>query len=107
MNNFELARNSNTSKETLEKLSNDENNSVRCDVANNPNTSIEVLEKLSNDEDYSVRCDVANNPNTSKETLEKLSNDEDYGGFFYLDSRNTSIHIFSIKRSWIRNIICL
>ena len=79
----------------------------KSELANNSNTPKEVLEKLSNDEHYGVRCCVARNPNTSKETLEKLSNDEDYGGFFYLDSRNTSIHIFSIKRSWIRNIICL
>ena len=61
----------------LEKLSNDKEPSIRCGVAENQNISIEVLEKLSNDKDYDVRCRVTENSNTPKEILEKLSNDED------------------------------
>jgi hypothetical protein len=51
---------------------------VRYEVAKNLNTSIETVTKLSDDEDWGVRLGVAKNPYTSSETLTKLSNDKDY-----------------------------
>ena len=64
MSNLKLAKNPNTTPETLERLADDENWWVRYRVAYNPNTSPETLERLANDEDYCVRSSVANNPNT-------------------------------------------
>ena len=52
---------------------------VRHGVAKNPNTSPETLALLANDEAYNVRSYVAYNPNTSSETLERLANDDYYG----------------------------
>jgi hypothetical protein len=74
---FDLARNPNTSTETLELLANDKDSSVRFWVARNPNTPAETLERLANDRDSCVRECVAYNPNTPPEVLEHLANDED------------------------------
>lgn len=83
-----LAKNS-TNPEILEKLSNDENISVRVFVADNPNTPPDVLDNLSND-DASIKASVARNENTSTETLEKLSTDnKDYVRSAVADNPNT------------------
>jgi hypothetical protein len=64
MSNYHLARNPNTSAETLARLANDDDDSVRRGVAINPNTPPETLERLANDEKWSVRYYVTRNPNT-------------------------------------------
>ena len=56
-----LAKNKRTAKYILEKLSEDEHYSVRCNIAKNPHLSAETLVKLSRDEDEYVRWSVANN----------------------------------------------
>jgi hypothetical protein len=71
----EVANNSNTPPETLDRLANDENSRVRYDVARNPNTPPEALNRLANDDHSFVRCGVAQNPNTSTVTLDRLAND--------------------------------
>ena len=72
-----LAKNLNTSSETLQILATDKNSGVRYWVARNPNTSTETLQSLATDEDFHVRWYVAKNPNTSTETLKTLATDED------------------------------
>jgi pentose-5-phosphate-3-epimerase len=69
MNSLELARSPSTPKETLIKLSKDEDWIIRCGVALNPNTSMFQLMYLSKDKDEDVRKGVAINPNTTVETL--------------------------------------
>ena len=61
-----LAKNLNTPKEILTKLSTDENSDVRYRVAENPNTPKEVLTILSTDKDSGVRYWVADNLNRRK-----------------------------------------
>jgi hypothetical protein len=73
---WRVARNPNTPPETLDRLANDEDSSVREGVAYNLNTSPETLDLLANDKKSHVRCMVAQNPNTSPESLERLANDE-------------------------------
>ena len=63
---FRLARNSNTSQETLEVLATDENYYVRFWVAGNPNTSQETLEILATDKYLVVRYWVAQHPNATE-----------------------------------------
>ena len=75
---FALARNPNTSQETLERLANDNDWEVRYYVARNPNTPPEILERLENDRDPHVRIGIAYNPNTPPEILERLANDENW-----------------------------
>ena len=72
-----LARDPNTSQETLKLLATDRDLGVRRCVAQNPNTSQESLAILVTDEYRSVRCWVAQHSNTSPETLEVLATDED------------------------------
>ena len=74
---IKLAENENTSANVLEKLSNDENKSVRLAVAMNPNTPTATLDALARDDDRDdIRLAVAGNPNTSEVTLEALAKDE-------------------------------
>ena len=65
----EVAKNSNTPKKILTKLSIDKDWVVRYYVAENPNAPKEVLTILSKDEYWSVRYRVAENLNISKEIL--------------------------------------
>ena len=58
-----VARNTNTSPATLDKLANHKNNVVRG-VARNTNTSPNTLNKLANHKDYDVVGGVAHNKNT-------------------------------------------
>ena len=67
---IKLARDPNTSQESLAILVTDEYRSVRCWVAQHSNTSPETLEVLATDEDSNVRWEVAQNPNYKKQTLE-------------------------------------
>ena len=70
MSNLKLSKNSNTSKETLDKLSNDEYYGVRWRVANNPNTSKETLSNiLVNETDEDVIDAILENPNTPEEII--------------------------------------
>jgi len=64
------------SPQILDKLSNDDNRSVRMSVAKNPSTPPEVLVRLSSDENTYVRMSVARNPSTPPEVLDKLSSDK-------------------------------
>jgi hypothetical protein len=61
---LELAKNTNTSQETLIILANDGLYAVRYFVAKNPNTPSETLTVLASDKDWYVRYRVARNPNT-------------------------------------------
>lgn len=96
-----VASNHSTPKETLIKLTEDNNWSVRHNAAMNPNTPAEALIKLANDTqcwiglavnpqsppevlkeigtkgDEGVRCMVARNPNATEDILIKLSKDQD------------------------------
>ena len=69
--------------EVLERLANDESQSVREVVAENPNTPPEVLAQLANDTSGEVKKKVVSNPNTPVEILERLGLSE---GIF--DKRN-------------------
>jgi hypothetical protein len=60
-----VARNHNTSQETLEVLSTDSDWIVRLGAAENPNTPTHVLDKLTKDKPASIIRDVViRNPNT-------------------------------------------
>ena len=71
----ELARESRDSR-VLDWLSRDEDLWVYIKVAKNPNTSVESLDRLSRDEYGIVRIGVARNPNTSVRILDRLSRDK-------------------------------
>ncbi|MEW6003317.1 MAG: hypothetical protein AB1638_11830 [Nitrospirota bacterium] len=73
-----VAKNRNTSKETLRKLAYDPNPTVRMNVAGNPHTPEDVLHDLSNDMDKMVRIGVSRNPETEIETVQKLAEDRNY-----------------------------
>jgi 3-methyladenine DNA glycosylase AlkC len=77
-NNYDLAGDSNTSLDVLEKLSKDKDRWVREGVALNTSTPISILEKLSTDEDWYVRRGVAINSSTPIKILEKLSKDKNW-----------------------------
>ena len=65
MSDFDLAINTGTSPETLDRLANEDvDDIVRHWVARNPNTSPETLDRLANDENSWVRVEVAYNPAT-------------------------------------------
>jgi hypothetical protein len=74
MSNYNLARNHNTSPETLARLANDDDYWVCNMVAENPNTPPETLDLLVVDGNslncYCVACNI----NTLPETLERLAN---------------------------------
>jgi DNA repair protein RadC len=72
-----VARNLNTLPETLRKLAKDKNAWVRRNVAQNPNTPLEILMELAKDKNAWVRHSVTNNPNTPKEVLRGLAKDKD------------------------------
>jgi hypothetical protein len=61
-----------TSTETLDRLANDEDLEVRCQVAQNPNTPPEALSRLADDKSYYVRSGVTFNPNTPQYILTYL-----------------------------------
>jgi hypothetical protein len=63
MSNYELARSRNTTPETLERLANDVNATVRCEVAENINTPQESLKNLANDNNRTVAYYARNNKN--------------------------------------------
>ena len=75
---LELAKDPNTSQETLAILATDKNLDVRYEVAKNKNTSQETLKILATDEYPGVRYEVARNSNTSQEILKSLATDGDY-----------------------------
>jgi hypothetical protein len=74
---IKVAKNSNTTPETLKILATDEYCSVRRYVAENPNTPPEALELLATDQYYYVRAYVAENPNRT-ELIERLVFMTDY-----------------------------
>jgi hypothetical protein len=67
-----VAGNESTQQETLEKLAKDENYDIRKAVSERPDLSAEVLHKLSDDEAYDIRETVAKNPNTSSSSLQEI-----------------------------------
>ena len=71
-----VAENTNTPVSLLEKLAEDENEYVRCNVAKNTNTPASALEKLAENKESLVRMYVASNANTPVPLLEKLAEDE-------------------------------
>lgn len=73
-----VAQNPNTSKETLDSLVDFDHWDwlLRFYVAENLNTAPETLNRLSYDENHTVRLRVAKHPNTPSETLERLFYDE-------------------------------
>jgi hypothetical protein len=73
---LELAKNPNTSVETLKVLATDEDSSVRYWVVKNPNTLVETLNVLATDENADVRYWAAYNPNTPVEILKVLATDK-------------------------------
>lgn len=46
---------------------------IKSIIASSPKTSIKDLERLSSDEDWTIRCDVARNPSATSNLLTKLS----------------------------------
>ena len=64
-----LARNLNTSVETLAALAKDEDSYVRLGVASNPNSPVGTLATLAKDDYWRVRCYVAENANSTVEIL--------------------------------------
>ena len=62
----QLAKDSNTSQETLDVLATDKDCDVRCWVALNPNTSQETLAILAIDKNPDVRIWVAKNSNATE-----------------------------------------
>jgi hypothetical protein len=58
-------------------------------IARNPNTSSETLQILATDKNYGVRCGVAENPNTSSESLQTLATDK-YSGVRYHVGRHSN-----------------
>ena len=79
-----LALNLQTDSESLKILSNDKDYWIRSAVAENKNTPEEILKKLSNDEDYRVRVNLAQNLHTSVELLRKLSKDKKFTVIKYI-----------------------
>ena len=75
---IKLAKNPNTSPETLKVLATDKDYTVRYYVALNPSTPPETLKVLATDENCFVRRGVPQNPNTPVETLKVLATDEYY-----------------------------
>lgn len=71
-----IAKNSNTSSETLSRLATDKFE-IKYHVARHNNTSLETLSKLATDLDYLVRQNVAENKNTDVSTLIQLTHDLD------------------------------
>ena len=70
---IKLAKDPNTSQETLSVLATDEDWCIRCWVAKNPNTSQETLAILATDKNPDVYYGVERNPNYKKQTLELSS----------------------------------
>ena len=74
---IKVAKNSNTTPETLKILATDEDSYVRHWVAQNPNTPPEILQLLATDVYYYVRFHVTRNPNRT-ELIERLVFMTDY-----------------------------
>ena len=72
---YRVARNPNTSQETLTLLASDKDSFVRYCVAENSNTPPETLTFLASDGDCNVRLNAAHNPNTPPKTLTFLAKD--------------------------------
>lgn len=73
----EIASYEKTPIEILEKLSKNEDITIRNKVALNKSSTSEILENLINDEKLFVRYNVAQHPNSTSEILYKLAEDED------------------------------
>ena len=71
----EVGRNPNAPSETLVKLSSSSNIAVRYDVAQNPSTPLEILDKLSDETTIGIKSKVGKNPSASRAILEKLASD--------------------------------
>jgi hypothetical protein len=66
-----IARNPNTSVETLQTLATDEYSGVRCCVARNPKTPVEILQTLATDKNSNVRYHVGRHSNAT-ELIQRL-----------------------------------
>jgi len=69
---LEVASNTKTCGQFLEKLAQDDNVVVRSRVANNPNTPPFILDRLARDRDCVVCYGAINNPKTPVSTLEQF-----------------------------------
>lgn len=67
-----VAKNRNTSNETLNKLSKDKSIYVRGAVASNPNTPEDILRRLSNSKARYVNYFLFENPSTPSDLMPKL-----------------------------------
>ena len=72
---FEIASDTNTPADTLDRLAGDERESVRSAVAGNPNTPADLLDRLADDISESVRSAVAGNTNIPADLLNRLVGD--------------------------------
>ena len=71
----------------------------KLNLAKDPNTTPETLDLLSYDEDYNVRWRVAGNPNTPPGALEGLSYDEDSEIYFLVEwNPNTPQYILDLRK---------
>ncbi|MDY6804462.1 MAG: hypothetical protein SXA11_11740 [Cyanobacteriota bacterium] len=84
----------------LERLANDESQSVREVVAENPNTPVEVLAQLASDTAREVKLKVVSNPNTPVEILERLGLSE---GIFDKDNSKTPGSVLARAVTQIRD----
>ena len=73
----EIASYEKTPIEILEKLSKNEDITIRNKVALNKSSTPDILENLINDEKLFVRYNVAQHPNSTSEILFKLAEDKD------------------------------
>jgi hypothetical protein len=71
-----IARNTNASERTLQRLASHYNPAVRAAVTENSAAPIEVLSRLIKDENPDVRFAMAENFSTPKSLLKELMNDE-------------------------------
>ena len=92
-----MARNINTSAETLAELAKDEFNCVRLAVAEHRHTPEETLTELAKEEDAYICCAVARNVNTPAETLARLAKEEDFQIRWWV-ARNPSTPVEVLKR---------
>ena len=72
-------RNANVPVSVIVNLANDENKYVQEGVAKNERTPVDILVKLANHPDGVVRSEVASNKSTPSEIRKNLAYDEDWG----------------------------
>jgi len=92
LSKLKMAKNTNSTPEILEKLSDDISENIRIQVCINKNCPIHILEKLSDDEVYYVKTSVVKNIKCTYEILKKLYKYDD-------DDKNLK-EIIAIHPNW-------